>query len=355
MALSDFLDELGSNAGAAVRGYGKGATLGLIQYPQALLKQAVNGGTFGENLADLRQSEEQLAQEHPVAYYGGNLVGGLQSAVGTGGGGLVGLMGRGAIQGGVAGFTQNEDLGDAAAGAGLGAALGGVARGVDKGRSMYLQKALREHYQGTKAAATEKLNQMIVARAQLQAARSTASPAELKQINDGISQLNVGIGGARGALKQVAPKLAIANGKDEAAMLDLASGTGLIAGPLTSSATKVGVGGTLGALSGAVGSYASGGDPLKGAAIGMLSGGAAGLIPAKTAILAKIPAGASETAARAVTNAVTPALVAPQAALSSPSQPSEPHPWQDGPAVERATPAAAGSASGAEPPPWQDS
>lgn len=79
--LSDFADSFMTGT----RGFGEGATLGLIKYPQAALTTLVNGGNYTQNLSDLRKQNEQLAQQDPVAWYGGELGGGVVTGALTGG------------------------------------------------------------------------------------------------------------------------------------------------------------------------------------------------------------------------------------------------------------------------------
>jgi hypothetical protein len=355
MALADFLSELGDNAAAATRGFGKSATLGLIQYPQAGLMKLVNGGTFKDNLANLREDEAQVAAAHPIPYGAGSLAGTALTAAGTGGGGLIGMAGRGAIQGGVSGFTQNEDFGDAAAGAGLGAVLGGAGRAVDYGKARFVRSQLTKHYSGAAAEAQAKMSDLIVKRAQLQAAKATAaSPAELAQIEQGIGQVTQGIGQARGQLKQLKPKLNTANNGTEEEMMNLAAGSGLHS-PLINSTLKnttaqfAGASG-LGAVLGGGSAALMGNDPVKGAMAGAGLFGSASVLPGKAAMLARVPLGATETAARAATATMVPKLVAPQPELTS-----EPHPWEDAaPSASPDTPAGKQPSPPSEREPWQD-
>ena len=69
-----------NQAASALRGYGEGATAGLIKYPQAAIDAGVNGtGNFIDDykasLAGIRNDNTQMAQNNPAAWYGGNLVG----------------------------------------------------------------------------------------------------------------------------------------------------------------------------------------------------------------------------------------------------------------------------------------
>jgi hypothetical protein len=352
MALADFLDELKLNAQAATRGFAKSATLGLVQYPQAGLKQLVNGGTFGENLSDLRAEEAQLAADHPVPYQGGSAAGTLLQAAGTGGGGLLGMVGRGAIQGGVSGFTQNEDLGDAAAGAGVGAGLGALARGVDIGKNMFLRGQMKSHYSGIVGAQEQRIADLAIQRSQLQAARATtSSPKELAQIDQSLRTINQRLGGAKGVLTQAKPKLSIAKNGDEQAMLDLAGEKGASAlahSAINNAGLNLAAGGALGGVLGGAGAAFTGSDPVKGALYGAGLLGAGSLIKGKAALLASAPRGLTETAARGATAVAVPRLVAPDVL------PSEPHPWEDTATETTPEQAAPATKTKSEPHPWED-
>lgn len=137
----------------AIRGFGQGATAGLIQYPQAILKQAgrnLNGepdsptNSFKSNLADLRGENTDLATSQPAQWYGGNAAGAVTSGVISGGSTLGGLAARGAVQGGTEGFTQNENLGDAAVGVGLGGTLGAIGGGASTWLNGLKAQALKQ-------------------------------------------------------------------------------------------------------------------------------------------------------------------------------------------------------------------
>lgn len=110
---------------------GRGATLGLAKYPAAGVQmglRALTGasvGTFGENVADVAEFYRQQEQESPQAALAGRIVGGLAATPG-GGGSLAGIVGRTALAGGVSGFTENENLRDAATGAAIGALTAGT-------------------------------------------------------------------------------------------------------------------------------------------------------------------------------------------------------------------------------------
>jgi hypothetical protein len=132
MGLASFLDELSGKADAALRGYTTGLTGGIIKYPQAYVNQWVNGGTLDENLAGIRESEAQLAKDHPGMYYGANIAGAVQPAGAImkvlGGGAKAALAANtamGAINGATANASAEGTTGeDTAMGAGMGLAGG---------------------------------------------------------------------------------------------------------------------------------------------------------------------------------------------------------------------------------------
>ena len=138
---------------------GRSASLGLSDYLAALgIKgtRAVTGGapvTFQEALADVRGLTKQMKEESPLTYGAGQVAGALtgpgaaavkliKSApkLGT----ITGMAGTGAVTGGVSGFTEDEDLKQAAVGAGLGALTGGVVGGVIQGTKRSVDKIARE-------------------------------------------------------------------------------------------------------------------------------------------------------------------------------------------------------------------
>lgn len=107
----------------AIRGFGQGATAGLIQYPQAGLMSMVNGEDFNSNLADLRKQNSDLAETQPAQWYGGNVAGGVALGATTGGGGLGVQLAKNTLVGAVQGATEKEDPVDTLLGAGVGAGL----------------------------------------------------------------------------------------------------------------------------------------------------------------------------------------------------------------------------------------
>ena len=130
---------------AGAIGFSSGATLGLSKYPAVVTAWALDnakglmknypGMTFQEALKLTNDELEATRQTNPKSYIAGNVAGTVLNAATTGGATATvpQLMTRGAIQGGVSGFTNKEDLGEAAQGAAFGGALGLAAGGVTSG------------------------------------------------------------------------------------------------------------------------------------------------------------------------------------------------------------------------------
>lgn len=158
--IADLLDSLASGRGATtLRGFGEGATMGVIKYPQAALTTAINGGTYEENLKNLRETNTQLAQDDPLAWYGGEAAGSVATGALTGGYGpasraagvagkvanlsransgakVLGPIATNAIMGGVQGVTEKDyttpgqAIQDTLVGAGTSGAIGALGEGV---------------------------------------------------------------------------------------------------------------------------------------------------------------------------------------------------------------------------------
>lgn len=145
MSLRNLLTTLQEGAEKGVRGFGEGATLGLIKYPQAALKSLVTGETYGQSLADIERQRRAL--ENSGAYQVARVVGGFAPAIASGGGTLPVVMAKQAGQGAISGFTANEGmdnvLQDVGMGAGMGGAfglLGGGVQAVSTGAKRALSK-----------------------------------------------------------------------------------------------------------------------------------------------------------------------------------------------------------------------
>jgi hypothetical protein len=166
---------------AGISGFGKGATAGLIQYPQALAlraTRAVTGGepmTFSQSLQEVRQGQGQLQQENPLTYGAGEIGGtiaGLGKAakvVGLGANPVQRLSGLAGVQAGISKATESpettaaqaiESGGMSTAGA---LALGGAGKAVEAGISKVGERALSKSVQTLIDAGTPEARQGLTA------------------------------------------------------------------------------------------------------------------------------------------------------------------------------------------------
>jgi hypothetical protein len=179
---------------AGISGFGKGATAGLIQYPQALAlraTRAVTGGepmTFSQSLQEVRQGQGQLQQENPLTYGVGELGGtiaGLGKAakvVGLGANPVQRLSGLAGVQAGISKATESPDTTAAQAieSAGMSTAgalaLGGAGKAVEAGLSKVGERALGKSVQTLVEAGTPEARQGLAATfgRPLQSAREVA-------------------------------------------------------------------------------------------------------------------------------------------------------------------------------------
>lgn len=141
---------------SGLTGLAKGATLGLSKYVTAgeayladnarALMKGNPGMTWDQALQYTKQEMDAHAQNNPGAFYGGQAAGTVLNAAATGGATVPQLMARGAIQGGVSGFSDNENLKDAATGAVIGGATGGAVGTIAKGASAVKNAAVDKLY-----------------------------------------------------------------------------------------------------------------------------------------------------------------------------------------------------------------
>jgi hypothetical protein len=166
---------------AGISGFGKGATAGLIQYPQALAlraTRAVTGGepmTFSQSLQEVRQGQGQLQQENPLTYGAGEIGGtiaGLGKAakvVGLGANPVQRLAGLAGVQAGISKATEGPDTRAAQAveSAGMSTAgalaLGGAGKAVEAGLSKVGERALSKSVQTLVDAGTPEARQGLAA------------------------------------------------------------------------------------------------------------------------------------------------------------------------------------------------
>jgi hypothetical protein len=204
---------------AGISGFGKGATAGLIQYPQALAlraTRAVTGGepmTFSQSLQEVRQGQGQLQQENPLTYGVGELGGtiaGLGKAakvVGLGANPVQRLAGLAGVQAGISKATESpettaaqaiESGGMSTAGA---LALGGAGKAVEAGLSKYGERTLGKSVQTLIDAGTPEARQGLAA---------TFGPA-YKSVKEIARDQKPTMESVRAQILKDAPELATAN------------------------------------------------------------------------------------------------------------------------------------------------
>lgn len=135
---------------AGLQGFAKGATAGLVVYPQAAAMQATRALTGGPSdwksaLADVRAGQQELSNQMPVSYGAGQVAGAVGLGALSGGTSLPAMVGTGAGIGAVSGFTQNDSLKDAAVGGTLGALGGFVGKGVSAGYDQVVKSVAAKH------------------------------------------------------------------------------------------------------------------------------------------------------------------------------------------------------------------
>lgn len=305
--------------GATLQGVGRGATVGLSDYPAALVmmgQRALTGGPrmgYQETLADIRATREAQLPRLQRAYKAGEIAGGLISSAG-GVGSLAQLAGRSAVLGGVSGFTSQPGMDnvarDVALGTGLGALAGTLGYGVQRlGQSQVVP------YVRSRAIEAQEEN---IVRAQ------QAMAETLDQLKKGrISQAAAArlVGGRRGVITQAIKKIDTLAGAEDQAVLDAAQSAlkyGAIrdirelGGMMTTGAPAATLGGILG---GGVG-FLTGTDPLNMAAMGATAAAGPEMIRKLTqakfksaaALGSRVPLATGEFLARGATMALTPAL-----------------------------------------------
>lgn len=154
--------------------------------------------SYADALRYTRDEKQAEATEHPIAAVGGQLLGGATLAGLTGNAGALGLVGRGAVQGGVQGLTENnyttadQAVQDAALGAGLGAVGGGIGAGVGAvaglGSKAFIRNQLVRGLETSKADLSSKLTD---ARQYLSALNSGSGPkSSIKLAEDAVQKLS---------------------------------------------------------------------------------------------------------------------------------------------------------------------
>lgn len=194
----------GAIASAAVNAL-NGATLGWAPRARAAIRSALGLGNYEEELAAANQQLADMRAAHPLASGAGEIVGAIASpankilapikgaslAVNT-----LRAAGQGAIEGGLLGASQSDNLGDipqtaldTLRGAGTGAVVGGavapVATAVGKGLSNFVPS-------GARAAATELgVNRAAVTKVGEALAQDTAT-GSLRAPSEGDMLMNLG-------------------------------------------------------------------------------------------------------------------------------------------------------------------
>ena len=143
---------------SGIRGGVTGLTAGLSKYPAAgamlfldQINQDVRAGrlTWRQALKELELQKKYDIEENPKATRLGNVIGGIGLTAATGTpAGFLPLVGTTALQGGIQGYTEKEDLGDAAMGAATGAVSGGVIRGAQGAVSTVADRVARSAIAG---------------------------------------------------------------------------------------------------------------------------------------------------------------------------------------------------------------
>lgn len=304
---------------SGLQGLGRGATVGLSDYPAALVmmgQRALTGGPkmgYQQTLADIRATREQQPEQLRQAYRVGEIGGGLISSAG-GVGSLAQLMGRTALLGGVSGFTSQPGMEnvarDVATGAGLGALAGTLGYGVQRIGQTQVVPYVRNR-------AIEAQEENIV-RAQ-QAMAETLAKLQRGSITEATA--NRLLGGRRGVITQANRKIDTLAGSEDQAVLDAAKSAlkyGAIrdirelGGMMATGAPAAVLGGTIGAGTG----YMMGMDPVTLATMGATAAAGPQMVQklqqakfkSAAALGSRVPLATGEFLARGATMTLTPAL-----------------------------------------------
>lgn len=121
--------EPGSRSEALARGLISGATLGLGNKAQALIRSATGPKTYAQYRDEEAAANRAAAEKYPLTTAAGNIVGGLPSALATGRAPIIGSAALGAAHG--LGQT-GKDVGEVIENIGTGAAIGGTVGAAGK-------------------------------------------------------------------------------------------------------------------------------------------------------------------------------------------------------------------------------
>lgn len=341
MALRDLINDLASGGAAALRGIGESATLGLSRYPAALIYSKTMGVPYEEALASVRAQEEQLRKEQAAPYMAGKIAGSLATLpVGGAARGILPAIGRGAVQGGVVGFTERPGMENVVQDVGLGAALGGTLSGAAgaaaKGQEFIVKNAYIAQQAKNAERAMQRGNEALsVVTPAIQRVAPNATPEQantiLRSIASGKSKMgNFSPDEVKAARTAVTASMTSAKSQGNVAtmnqlagqdVLDLAKssltyGTKKDAREFFDYAKEAAKDVAFGGAAGAGLSLVTGQDPLTGAGVGAGLGGLWELkqkgfpvkMKAASAAGARIPLAAGETMARGATLFGTPVI-----------------------------------------------
>lgn len=137
-------------AGALIRGAAQGITFGFADEGKARLQSIINGTDYGQNLDRVRADDAASREAHPYAYGGGQIAGGVATAVALPGAAVSSLPravatsgAMGAAEGYGSGEGANDRIGRALMGGAVGLAipaamsgLGAVGRRLVRGKAV---------------------------------------------------------------------------------------------------------------------------------------------------------------------------------------------------------------------------
>lgn len=359
----DIAEDLSGGGMAALRGFGTGASMGLVKYPSALVMKMLDafmgqGMTWSEAIDAINRQQQQDREQNPIATAGGELAGalvapvpGLGTAKATTTLGKLGLStakgaATGAIQGGVSSFNENQSLDEAGKGAIAGATLGALGGAAQVAQAAGVEKMAQLAARKQKVDANNAIKHLddLITDAAERKARMTKVGVDTADVQSELYRLQrqkTEVKAAQSAARKTASTArGFANNPERMKKVTGALNKGAVEDVLGSTSNRLGaaLGGALtpgDMLLGAAGAgagYLAGGDPTTMMVLGALSPalarGAQGILPAKAklgaSMLSAMP-NAGPTAARAANLAIVPRLAAEQPMPPQPA-PQEPAP-----------------------------